>query len=155
MRLAHDELNAAIQEVREGVGPLISEAATKHLEAVVPSYAVTLTEGTRLTFLPSSADGRAFGRRTLSDGTADQFYFAVRMALAEVLLGDLRPPLILDDPFQYSDPTRRAALHRLLKRVAGERQVLYFTIEEPTQLEVTHKMPLGLSVAARPVAPAR
>jgi uncharacterized protein YhaN len=148
MRLAHDELQASIEDVREGVGPHIAAAATKHLQSVVPSYAVTLTQGTGLTFLPSWADGRPFGRRALSDGTADQFYFAVRVALAEVLLGDLRPPLILDDPFQYSDPTRRAALQGLLKKLGEQRQVLYFTVEEPAQLEVTHQMPLGLPAPA-------
>lgn len=90
-----------------GVGPRIAEMATKHLQPVVPSYAVTLIHGEGLTFLPAWSDGRPFGRRALSDGTADQFYFAVRVALAEVQLGGLRPPMILDDPFQYCDRARR------------------------------------------------
>lgn len=152
--LAHDELQAAIGEVRDGVGPRIAEAATKHLQAVVASYAVTLIHGKGLTFLPMWSDGRPFGRRALSDGTADQFYFAVRVALAEVLLGDLRPPMILDDPFQYCDPARQAELHGLLRKLAEERQVLYFTVDEPAGLVVTHSMPLrtGGDVAGRPAA---
>jgi DNA repair exonuclease SbcCD ATPase subunit len=138
--LARDELQAALEEVRNAFGPRIVAAATRHLQAVIPGYGVTLSDTQGLTFLPTWADGRPFGRRGLSDGTADQFYFAVRLALAEELLGNRRPPLILDDPFQYCDPPRRSALYAVLRDVARERQVLYFTIDEPPELQVTHRL---------------
>ena len=64
------------------------------------------------------------------------------MALAGVLLGGLRPPLLLDDPFRYADAERRAALHVMLAGIAEQRQVLYFTVEEPTPLPVTHPLPV-------------
>jgi uncharacterized protein YhaN len=85
------------------------------------------------------------GRRDLSDGTLDQFYFAVRVALADVLLGDLRPPLLLDDPFRYADDERGQSLHAMLDEIAAERQVIYFTIEEPAGLAVTHRLPAHAS----------
>jgi DNA repair exonuclease SbcCD ATPase subunit len=138
--LARDELQAALEEVRNAVGPRIAATATRHLQAVVPGYGVMLSDMEGLTFLPTWADGRPFGRRALSDGTADQFYLAVRIALAQELLRDHRPPLILDDPFQYCDPSRRAALYGLLSDVAKERQVLYFTIDDPLELQITHRL---------------
>ena len=57
------------------------------------------------------------------------------------MLGDLRPPLLLDDPFRYADAERRASLHAMLATIAAERQVLYFTVEEPAPLTVTHRLP--------------
>jgi len=69
------------------------------------------------------------------------------VALADVLLGDLRPPLLLDDPFRYADAGRRESLHAMLEAIAGERQVLYFTVEDPSTLAVTHRLPVVASRA--------
>ena len=56
-----------------------------------------------------------------------------------------RPGLLIRDPFRYADAERRAALHAMLGGIAVERQVLYFTVEEPTPLPVTHRLPVVAS----------
>ncbi|TMC14656.1 MAG: hypothetical protein E6J29_02475 [Chloroflexi bacterium] len=145
MRLAQEELRAAIEDIRSGVGPQLAAEATRALRGVAPGYAVALADAPGLAFRPAWADGEPLGRRELSDGTLDQFYFAVRVALADVLLGDLRPPLLLDDPFRYADEERRRSLHLMLAEIAEARQVIYFTIEEPTGLQVTHRLPAHAS----------
>jgi len=145
LSLAREELEAAIQDIRQGVGPELAAAASQALAGGAPGYAVALAEGTGLSFQPAGPGGRSLGRRQLSDGTVDQFHFAVRVALADVLLGDLRPPLLLDDPFRYADTERRASLHAMLAAVGAERQVVYFTIEEPAPLTVTHHLPVVAS----------
>jgi DNA repair exonuclease SbcCD ATPase subunit len=145
MRLARTELEAAIGDIRQGVGPELAAEASQALAAVAPDYSVALADGAGLSFLPAGPEGEPLGRRQLSDGTLDQFHFAVRVALAGVLLGDLRPPLLLDDPFRYADAERRAALHVMLATIAEKRQVLYFTVEEPTPLPVTHRLPVVAS----------
>ncbi len=60
----------------------------------------------------------------LSAGTIDQVYFALRLAVADLLLGKDEIPLLLDDSFAfYDEPRIKAALAKL-----GERkQVLLFT----------------------------
>jgi chromosome segregation protein len=142
MSLARVELDASIQDIRQGVGPDLAAEASRLLAIVAPDYSVVLAEGAGLTFVPADTGGNSLGRRQLSDGTLDQFHFAVRVALADVLLGQLRPPLLLDDPFRYADEERRAALHAMLTAIAEERQVVYFTVEEPEPLQVTHRLPL-------------
>lgn len=139
LQLARQELEAAIEEVRAGIGPELALVASERLASVAGGHAVALDEG--LSFTPVTPVGAP--EPGLSDGTRDQFYFAVRLALADVLLGELRPPLMLDDPFRYADHERRAALHQLLARVAAVRQVLYFTVEPPVDLPVTHQLPLS------------
>jgi AAA domain-containing protein len=145
MRLAREELEAAIQDIRQGVGPELAAEATNTLTGVAPDYSVALAEGNGLSFVPAGPEGEPLGRRQLSDGTLDQFHFAVRVALADVLLGDLRPPLLLDDPFRYADEERRKDLHTMLASIGSERQVLYFTVEDPTPLAVTHRLPVVAS----------
>jgi hypothetical protein len=145
MRLAREELEAAIQDIRQGVGPDLATEASRTLAGVAPNYSVALAAGAGLAFVAAGPNGEPLGRRQLSDGTLDQFHFAVRVALADVLLGDLRPPLLLDDPFRYADEDRRAAIHTLLATIGAERQVLYFTVEEPAPLLVTHRLPVVAS----------
>jgi chromosome segregation protein len=145
MRLAREELDAAIRDIRQGVGPELAAEASRTLAGVAPDYSVALAAGAGLAFEPAGPVGEPLGNRQLSDGTVDQFHFAVRVALADVLLGGLRPPLLLDDPFRYADAERRAALHAMLAGIAAERQVLYFTVEEPDPLPVTHRLPVVAS----------
>jgi len=66
----------------------------------------------------------------LSGGMREQLNTALRLALADVLLGayDGCLPLVLDDAFSNSDPTRRAGLLRMLERgVQRGVQVLLFS----------------------------
>ncbi len=65
----------------------------------------------------------------LSAGTIDQVYFALRLAVADLLLGR-EMPLLLDDSFAFYDDRRvRAAL----AEVADKRQVLLFTCHKREQ----------------------
>jgi uncharacterized protein YhaN len=62
-----------------------------------------------------------------SAGVVDQLFFACRLGLADALSDDLRLPLLLDDPFVYSDMARYRAALELLTRVAQQTQVFLFT----------------------------
>lgn len=60
----------------------------------------------------------------LSAGTIDQIYFALRLAVADLLLGQDEVPLILDDSFALYDEDRvRAAL----RQISDRSQTILFT----------------------------
>jgi len=63
----------------------------------------------------------------LSQATSDQLYLSLRLALLDVLSGDRRPPLFLDEPFAHLDADRRRAMVAVLGAVARDRQVVLFT----------------------------
>ncbi|OFX29314.1 MAG: hypothetical protein A2Z07_08985 [Armatimonadetes bacterium RBG_16_67_12] len=63
----------------------------------------------------------------LSQATSDQLYFCLRLALLDVIPGDRRPPLFLDEPFAHLDEGRRKAMLGLLTTAARDRQVVLFT----------------------------
>ena len=65
---------------------------------------------------------------SLSQGTADQLYLAVRLAVCDLTLPQNDPaPMVLDDALANFDDERMAlAMERLLER-SGEQQVLLFT----------------------------
>ena len=65
--------------------------------------------------------------RRRSDGTIDQLYFALRLAVAEELTPEA--PLILDDALVRFDETRLASAMDVLKETADEKQVILFTCQ--------------------------
>ena len=73
----------------------------------------------------------AVGENTLenskfrSDGTVDQLYLALRLAVAEALTPNA--PLVLDDALVRFDDTRLAQAMDILKDSAKQKQVIVFT----------------------------
>ena len=76
----------------------------------------------------------AVGENTLadskfrSDGTVDQLYLALRLAVAEALTPNA--PLVLDDAFVRFDDTRLAQAMAILKETSAEKQVILFTCQK-------------------------
>ncbi len=66
-----------------------------------------------------------------SDGTADQLYLSLRLAVAEELTP--HAPLVLDDAFVRFDDARLANALSVLQESAGQRQVILFTCQQREQ----------------------
>ena len=72
---------------------------------------------------------------TLSKGTADQLYLAVRLAVCDLVLpGDDPAPLVLDDALVNFDDERLALALDLLRDLANRRQILLFTCQSRERL---------------------
>lgn len=64
---------------------------------------------------------------SLSGGTVNQVYLAVRLELVKMLSAMVRPPLLFDDSFAHLDEVRLEALWGTLKEFANEHQVFLLT----------------------------
>ena len=62
-----------------------------------------------------------------SDGTADQLYLALRLAVAEELTP--HAPLVLDDAFVRFDDHRLKEILKILKQSGENQQVILFTCQ--------------------------
>ena len=62
-----------------------------------------------------------------SDGTMDQLYLALRLAVSEELTPDA--PLVLDDAFVRFDDTRLTQAMDILKESGEHKQVILFTCQ--------------------------
>jgi uncharacterized protein YhaN len=60
-----------------------------------------------------------------SDGTVDQLYLALRLAVAQELTPDA--PLVLDDALVRFDDERLKAAVEILKAISRQKQVILFT----------------------------
>lgn len=74
------------------------------------------------------ASGDRVGVSGMSDGTADQLYFALRVAAIEECLGKAPGlPFVADDLFVNFDDARAVAGLEVLAMLARRTQVLFFT----------------------------
>ena len=65
-----------------------------------------------------------------SGGTVDQLYLSLRLALTDMLFGERKMPLILDQPFLQYDPMRKNNTVALLENMSDKRQTLLFTTDK-------------------------
>ncbi len=126
LSLLKDELDAAALGVRDRFQAPVVEALAPYLTAVFGQSGIEFAYG----FKPVSLqrDGLSEGLDHLSDGTREQLSVFVRLAFAKVLsdAGE-GGPVILDDPFAYSDDQRLAKAFVALQQAAKIHQVIVLT----------------------------
>lgn len=76
-------------------------------------------------FIVERLDGIRFDSQELSQATAEQLYLSLRFALAQTFEHDY--PFIIDDSFVHFDARRTERTIELIKEIAKDRQVIFFT----------------------------
>jgi uncharacterized protein YhaN len=77
--------------------------------------------------LMKSEHGALRSEEAYSRGTRDLYALATRLALIDSLYESEEPFIILDDPFAYFDDKRLAGAMSIIKKLAKEKQIIYFT----------------------------
>lgn len=123
---AQKALEEATEELQRRFAPRITQRAQEFLTRLTDGRYGQLQLNQELS-LRSAAAGEVTARsaRWRSDGTVDQMYLALRLAVWEELMP--QGPLVLDDALVRFDDTRRKAAMELLKELAKERQVIIFS----------------------------
>jgi AAA domain len=88
----------------------------------------------------------------LGSAAVDACYLALRLALVDVLCGDCRPPLFLDDPFLAYDAVRLDAASAFLKTLARDREIFLFTCRQDFHPYADHLIVLDEAGAGIPEA---
>lgn len=126
--IALETLADARRELQRRFAPRIAKRAQALLASLTGGRYHSLTIGEDFS-LQAGAGEEGTLRDCLwrSDGTIDQLYLALRLAVAEELTPEA--PLILDDALVRFDDERMKAAVRLLKEMAQEKQVICFTCQ--------------------------
>ena len=128
LELALTALNATTTELQRRFAPQISKRAQElfgqltgqRYDRLALSSDLSLNAGATEEDILRPAQHR-------SDGTVDQLYMALRLAVAEVLTPNA--PLILDDALVRFDDTRLAAAMDILRTMGETKQVILFTCQ--------------------------
>lgn len=127
--IALDALNTAFSKRRRSFGETLSKRTAEIFSALTNERYCDVNVSDEFDIAVESA--AVFGSKEwqyLSSGTADQAYFALRLAVAELLSEDCGGlPLFIDDAFAQYDDTRLNKAIKFLEKYSKDNQVLYFT----------------------------
>ena len=128
LTLALDTLNRARQELQRRFAPQISARTQELLSKMTAGRYDRLMLSEDLSLLAGAGQEETL-REILwrSDGTMDQLYLALRLAVAEELIPDA--PLVLDDAFVRFDDNRLEEALKILEEMAHCKQVILFTCQ--------------------------
>ena len=126
LTLAYDAVDRAYENMRRNFAPKVREGAGKYLSEISDGRynSVILTENMEISVDDS---GEAVPVGTLSTGTADAVYMALRMSLiGNIFEGNV--PMFMDESLSSLDDTRAAGVLEMIARFAdGGSQCLLFT----------------------------
>ncbi|WP_430787839.1 AAA family ATPase [Virgibacillus flavescens] len=77
-----------------------------------------------------SADRLRYSVNELSQGTRDQLYISLRLAISEVMSDSHNMPFIIDDAFVHFDDSRMEQMINLITAISANRQVVLFTCKK-------------------------
>ncbi len=130
---AQEVLQQATQELQRRFAPRISQRAQTLFARLTGGRYQRMQLGQDLSMEAVASDENTL-RGTLwrSDGTVDQLYLALRLAVAEELTPTA--PLVLDDALVRFDDTRLSAALEILREASAEKQVIVFTCQSREQV---------------------
>ena len=130
--LAQQTLEKAKQELQRRFAPRISQRAQELFGLLTGGrYQRLLLDQEFSVSTAAEDEDTLHGALWRSEGTADQMYLALRLAVAEELTPDA--PLVLDDAFvRFDDDRLRAALN-ILNQTGMDKQVILFTCQSREQ----------------------
>lgn len=128
LTIAMETLASASEELQRRFAPRISQRAQALFSKLTGNRYNRLTLGADLSLSAATADEDTLHTAIWrSEGTIDQLYLALRLAVAEELTPDA--PMVLDDAFVRFDDKRLAAAMDILKEESQSKQVILFTCQ--------------------------
>ena len=127
--LALEALERAHENLQARFSPALNRQAGEYLASLTGDKYDKVSLTRQFEALAEEKQGLLPRRAiTLSRGTADQLYLAVRLAVCALVLPQEEPcPLVLDDALANFDDTRMALALDALARLGEQRQILLFT----------------------------
>ena len=128
IELAQQTLTEATEELQRRFAPQITQRTKELFSRMTGGRYDRISLSQDLT-LQASAENEDTLRSSLwrSDGTIDQLYLSLRLAVADALIPDA--PLVLDDALVRFDDTRLGAAMDILQEEAQSKQVVLFTCQ--------------------------
>ena len=128
LELALATLEKATAELQRRFAPRIAQAAQSLFGKLTGGRYDRLQLQQDLSVNAAAAGENVLhGAQWRSEGTIDQLYFALRLAVARELTPEA--PLILDDALVRFDDVRHAAAMEILKEEAEQKQIILFTCQ--------------------------
>jgi len=122
--MAASAMDSAAETLQSRVSQQLTEPASRYLQRMTDGRYAQVRMDRELSITVSPAEGGT--ESPLSAGTADQLYLSLQLAVCETTL-DSDVPIVLDDALLTFDDERLGQAMRLLRELAAQRQILFFS----------------------------
>ena len=142
-RIARDIITLVYKDLKEKFAPELEKRAEILLSRITQGkYQKIVVDEDDLDVLVKVPEKRKpVNVDVLSQGTRDQLYLSLRIALSELLSGDKHLPLVFDEAFYTFDEDRLKEAFGVLSDIAQTTQVVVFTHDE-SYTQYGHPIPL-------------
>ncbi len=126
-------LEAAERRVHRDLAPILTASVQRHLPEITGGAYVEVGMNPRdlSVDVKEARTGRWRDARLLSEGTREQIYLLLRVAMAEHLVTTAETaPLLLDEVTAQSDPERKGRMLDVLHALSADRQVILFSHDD-------------------------
>lgn len=128
LETAQEYLDRATQELQRRFAPRIAKEAQRIFSRLTAGRYDRLTLSQDLSVNAGTAEETVLrGAMWRSEGTIDQLYLSLRLAVAKELTPDA--PLVLDDALVRFDDVRHAVAMEVLRQEAESKQIILFTCQ--------------------------
>lgn len=134
LSLTDELIRSAAESLRGNIFPVINEKMGKIISRITNGRHKMLLAGLGKTMNTDFNDNA----RTIwnfSDGTIDQMYLSLRLALTDAMSENESLPVFIDEAFAYYDEERIKSVFELLNDLSLDHQIIVFTCKE-SELEI-------------------
>jgi uncharacterized protein YhaN len=145
LNLAADVIEDTAKEMHSQNSPILNKKISEIIYGITNKYSnIKLTDELEIN-VESPESGFLVGVNELSEGTLEQLYFSLRIALADLFAPEA--PLILDESFAMYDEERLENIIRILYNISKKRQVLLFSCSN-REKEIMDNMNISYNLTA-------
>jgi DNA repair exonuclease SbcCD ATPase subunit len=131
---ASSMLEEVTRERHSRIAPRLAELASGYLNEITDGAYDELLINREMQIsvrIPQTKALNEAPESQLSQGTVDQIYLALRLAMVQCISENGEQiPMLLDDPFANYDDARLARAMKLLRRISSTNQILLFTCRQ-------------------------
>lgn len=132
LEIARNVLEQASKEVQSKLLPKMNERFEKYLSEITDNKYCEVKAGDALTLTVLEPEMQSLiPASILSEGTIDQVYLSLRLALGESISSSSQTlPIIMDEPFAQYDDVRLKQAVQSLSRISLSRQIILFSCKD-------------------------
>ncbi|MDP4180958.1 MAG: AAA family ATPase [Bacillota bacterium] len=141
LKTALETLIEASMEIHKDFAPALNERTSYYLSKMTAHrYGKLKLDESLSVRLITPETGGVESAELLSMGTGEQIYLALRIAASELMMSSGETlPLMLDEVFSFYDNQRTINTIKLLKELASNRQIIFFTCKV-NELELVNEI---------------
>ena len=128
IKTAQDMLAATKRSYREKYLSKVIDKTTRYFSHITDKrYTNVFAPRDRGILQVEAADSIRYNVNELSQGTVDQLYIALRLAISDMMSMNHKVPFMIDDAFIHSDHIRTRRMIDLLVEISRQHQMILFT----------------------------